>query len=373
MTSSTNNPQNSNHFTEEKNDEKVHNDHAHIATTSTSTTSTPVNFAQLVVDISGTWGRWQLRLFLLFLLLSLFSCWHALQLAFLAPKLDFWCVEVGEMVEGVSDHHNFPLNIENISPNKTLNQCEYFHQNESTALRCTAWNFDVHPHPNAFYHSTIVSEWSLVCGQKWLAGLAHSVYMIGSLASSLLMGHASDRFGRRPTMAAGWAISLVATVGGAFAGNFPLFLACRLLIAFGLVALYSSGFVLLLEVTGPQYREAIGLAVNFGWAAGYVSLPWIAYLLADFRHLLMVCAGVQLTLVLPGYLWLTESPRWLLANGRYQEAIEVLKGVVRVNGGVGGGKRSSQNNNNNDNNNSEGWEEQIARFQKEEKLANEKE
>jgi len=85
-----------------------------------------------------------------------------------------------------------------------------------------------------------------------------------------------------------------------------------------------------LEIVGPEYREVIGVSVQLGWAAGYLSLPGVAYVLRDFRRLLLCCAALQFAqLVL--YFALSESPRWLLANDRFDQARKLLKHAAKVN------------------------------------------
>ncbi len=313
--------------------------------------------AQQILAITGPWGRWQLHFFLLFFYLQIFACWHSLQLAFIAPNLDFWCAEVDGKDPQVLDK------LLRQQPNQ-CNTDHLWHQNGNGSQICSRWTYNLastasggNGNASAFYRSTIVSEWDLVCGRKWMAGFAHSVYMAGWLAAGLVMTHASDRFGRRVTMVAGWAISLGATVGAALAGNLLLFYAFRFLISFGLVGAYATGFVLLLEITGPQYREAIGLASNYGWTLGYTTLPLIVWAGPgrDFRQLLYCCAAVQLLAAVPAYWLITESPRWLLAqSGRGKEAAAVLRRAVKAN------KKSSTDKNENN----EDAEMKIARLLK---------
>ena len=60
-----------------------------------------------------------------------------------------------------------------------------------------------------------------------------SFYMIGIAISQLLLGPLSDRFGRRPVMLAGLALSIVASFGCIFAATLPQLIAARFFQALG--------------------------------------------------------------------------------------------------------------------------------------------
>lgn len=53
---------------------------------------------------------------------------------------------------------------------------------------CTEWTYD-----KSVFQSTIISEWDLVCGNKELADLAQTVFMLGVLVGSVLFGLAADK------------------------------------------------------------------------------------------------------------------------------------------------------------------------------------
>ena len=77
--------------------------------------------------------------------------------------------------------------------------------------------------------STGVTEWSLVCGDQWKVGLASSLYMVGLLLGSALVGLTSDRFGRRPVLLAMIITSILTTIAGAFCRGYWSYVTTRLL------------------------------------------------------------------------------------------------------------------------------------------------
>lgn len=269
---------------------------------SPSYTSSP---GTIIVDLVGSWGRWQFQFFLLFLLFSVLVVWHSLQYTFLAPNIDFWCVD-------------------DTFGNDSLNVCPG---------NCTKWSYNVGADNgnSTFYRSTILSEWDLICDRAWMAKLSHTIYTAGSFLAGLISAHASDRFGRRPIILIGWTLGVLASLSAALSSSYLHFLISRFVIGFGMTTVMAASSVLILEIVGPKYRELVGIAVDLGWPVGYCLLPGIVWYLRDFRHLLYVCTAVQLSFLLL-YKCLPESPRWLLARGRYKEAAVVLKNAVKLNG-----------------------------------------
>jgi hypothetical protein len=72
------------------------------------------------------------------------------------------------------------------------------------------------------------------------------------------------------------------------------------------------------------------MAIEFGWAFGYIILPGAAYLLRDFRWL-------QLAITIPEFallLWwctLPESPRWQLTHGKTSDAEKAIRRAAEIN------------------------------------------
>ncbi|CAA9996793.1 unnamed protein product, partial [Nesidiocoris tenuis] len=75
----------------------------------------------------------------------------------------------------------------------------------------------------------------------------------------------------------------------------------------------------------------VTIMTNIAYSLGLMALAVIAYLVRDWRQLALATSVPFLTFFL--YWWvLPESPRWLLARGRFDEAEKILKTMARVNG-----------------------------------------
>ncbi|WP_315700939.1 MULTISPECIES: multidrug effflux MFS transporter [unclassified Bradyrhizobium] len=86
-----------------------------------------------------------------------------------------------------------------------------------------------------------------------------SCYMVGIALSQLLLGPLSDRYGRRPVMLAGLALSIVASLGCILAQTLPQLIVARFLQALG----GASGMVISRAIIRDLYpRERIGAMIS---------------------------------------------------------------------------------------------------------------
>lgn len=83
-------------------------------------------------------------------------------------------------------------------------------------------------------------------------------------------------------------------------------------------------------MSGPKYRVAAGICCSTFFASGLVILGLIAWAVPNWRILTLILFIPQLLIV--SYLWIiTESSRWYISKGRYEESEEVLKTIAKVN------------------------------------------
>uniref|UniRef100_A0A668B064 Solute carrier family 22 member 21 n=1 Tax=Myripristis murdjan TaxID=586833 RepID=A0A668B064_9TELE len=186
-------------------------------------------------------------------------------------------------------------------------------------------------HDHSTYISTIVSEWDLVCDDRWKKPLTSSLFFCGVLTGSFISGQFSDRYGRKIVLFATMAIQSVFTLIQVFSPSWPVFCALFFIIGVGHISNYVAAFVLGTEILNPPVRAVFStVGVTLFFSLGYMMLPLIAFLIRDWRTLL-------LTLTLPGFLcmlfwwFIPESPRWLLSQGRVKEAELILRNAAKKN------------------------------------------
>ncbi|XP_025973960.2 organic cation/carnitine transporter 2-like [Dromaius novaehollandiae] len=182
------------------------------------------------------------------------------------------------------------------------------------------------------YRSTIVSEWNLVCDDDWKGPFSTSLFFVGVLFGSFISGQLSDKFGRKNVLFVTMGMQTGFSFVQVFCTSWEMFSVLFMLVGMGQISNYVAAFVLGTEILGKSVRILFcTLGVCIFYAFGYMLLPLFAYFLRDWRTLL-------LALTLPGLLciplwWvIPESPRWLISQGRFQEAEAIIRKAAKMNG-----------------------------------------
>ncbi|MGH8110395.1 MAG: MFS transporter [Rhodanobacteraceae bacterium] len=160
-----------------------------------------------------------------------------------------------------------------------------------------------------------------------------TVWLAGIMTGALFFGYLADRFGRRKLFLATLLLYSTCTVISAPAPGYYFFLVFRFLTAIGVGAEYSAINAAIGELIPARVRgRATALVMNL-WPLGsilaaLISLFLINLLPPTFGWRLAFGLGAIVALFT---LWarraLPESPRWLLARGRREEAEAVLEQI----------------------------------------------
>ncbi|MFI7483664.1 MFS transporter [Kocuria sp. M1R5S2] len=161
-----------------------------------------------------------------------------------------------------------------------------------------------------------------------MAGLVGSYALIGVLLGSLLCGAIGDFFGRRRLLIAGVAWFSIGMFITALTQTVFAFGAMRFVTGVGLGIVIATAGATMAEFAPGGRRQFYNGIVYSGVPAGgvFAALMGIAFLTdISWRGLFMIGA-LPLVLLVPLMLWkLPESPRWLLARGRREQAEAVSR------------------------------------------------
>jgi sugar porter (SP) family MFS transporter len=159
--------------------------------------------------------------------------------------------------------------------------------------------------------------------------LLTSILLIGALVGALAAGKIADRVGRRPTVLGTAALFVAGVMLAAFSPSYAVLVGARVIIG---LAVGSASMVVPLyigEVAPPRVRGALvsfnQLAITSGILASYL----VDYGLASSQNwrLMFGLAAIPAILMFTGMLFQHESPHWLVAQGREDEARKVLHRV----------------------------------------------
>ncbi|TRY54098.1 hypothetical protein DNTS_031149 [Danionella cerebrum] len=175
------------------------------------------------------------------------------------------------------------------------------------------------------YHSTIVSEWDLVCDREWIVPFTSSTLYMGYLLGSLGSGQLSDRFGRKKVLFFSLTAESLLMLLQSFSPSWTTFSFLYFFIGAFQISIYITAFVLGSEVLSRSLRVVFcTLGAFLHYCIGYMILPWMAFIIRDWRTLLRVNASMT-AIYIPLFWLIPESPRWLLSQGRTSEAEAIVK------------------------------------------------
>jgi sugar porter (SP) family MFS transporter len=168
-------------------------------------------------------------------------------------------------------------------------------------------------------------------------GLAMSSAIFGSIAGPLAGMWLADRIGRRATLAVAAACFMASAVGTALPRSIIEFAIWRAVggVGVGLAAMTSPMYIA--ELSPPRLRGRLVTVNQLAIVVG-INLAVIASWLLSFggHWRWMFAAEIPPILALmAGLFFVPESPRWLAAQGRDDEAVDVLS---RINGAAAAGR-----------------------------------
>jgi sugar porter (SP) family MFS transporter len=185
-----------------------------------------------------------------------------------------------------------------------------------------------------FGYDTGVVSGALLYLKKEFGGLSSfqqelvtSLLLVGCMVGAFAGGRIADRFGRRPTLAATALVFVAGVLLAAAAPNFPVLVLARFVIG---LAVGTSSMVVPLYISEMAPARARGglvslnqLAITVGILAAYL----VDYGLSgsgDWR-LMFGLAAIPAGVLFLGMLFQRESPHWLIARGRDEEARHALE------------------------------------------------
>lgn len=172
-----------------------------------------------------------------------------------------------------------------------------------------------------------------------------SMVLVGAVGGAAFGGSLTDRFGRKPVIIAMAVFFAVGSLLSAAANAAWTLMAARLIlgVAIGVASMLTPLY--LSEMAPAEKRGAIVSLNQFCITLGILSSYLVDYVFADVAGTWRWMLGVGLVpgvLLGFGMIFLPESPRWLAAQGRMDEALQVLRQLRRrddVDGELSGLKR----------------------------------
>ncbi|XP_020706515.2 organic cation transporter-like protein isoform X2 [Athalia rosae] len=294
----------------------------------------------------GDFGRYQILLMVLFSMVNVFSAFHYFAQTFITIEPEnFRCAMLAE-----NDHENDDnfYGLVNAGPpgNETRPQspdkCKEFNldlvefvENNNDTQRNTIWKLEdckKFKYDKDFGYESIVTELEWVCNKSWKAAIGQSMYFVGSVFGTFLLGIAADSWGRTKALVIAYLFAIFGNTMTIFSYDLELFAVARFIAGLATDTNFVMMYIIVMEYVRPSMRTfGLNVCIGIFYCLGCSVVPWLAVALQTWRRFLIaVSVGMILT---PFYYFiLPESASWLLTQGRVDEALKGFQRIAKING-----------------------------------------
>lgn len=156
-------------------------------------------------------------------------------------------------------------------------------------------------------------------------GLIGASALIGIFIGGLFFGRAADRWGRKTVFRWNLIVFAILSVLQLFAvGTWDLAI-YRVLLGVAIGVEYAVGAALLSELVPRRFRGPLLATLQATWFLGFVGANFVALGFADVNWRVVLASSVIPALIIAiARIWLPESPRWLVTQGRSAEAQTIV-------------------------------------------------
>ncbi|XP_041350966.1 solute carrier family 22 member 15-like [Gigantopelta aegis] len=258
---------------------------------------------EILLGELGSFGRFQIIMMQCLFIPNALVGFSLVLPSFTSVAPDWWCVPVAENNNNQSQHTN-----------ETFKVCSV---NGSECVRVYGSNM-----------ATTVSEWDLVCDNRWVTKIMTSIQMAGILVGVVIAGQMSDSFGRKKIFFSGVLAHSICNLICPFSVSWEMFAVLLCLLGINAGVILCLNFSYLLEFVEEKWRPVLSAMPH--WSLSVALVAMLAWLIPNWKYLHAICGAAEIPFVV-GYFFMTESMRWLVVHDRVDEADKVANTIARYN------------------------------------------
>ncbi|XP_062155576.1 sugar transporter ERD6-like 6 isoform X2 [Alnus glutinosa] len=154
-----------------------------------------------------------------------------------------------------------------------------------------------------------------------------SIVNVGAMVGAIASGHIADYFGRKGSLVIAAVPNIIGWLAISFATDTSFLYVGRLLEGFGVGIISYTVPIYIAEISPQNTRGSLGSVNQLSVTIGTM----LAYLLGLFVNwrVLAILGILPCAILIPGLLFIPESPRWLARMGRtedFEASLQVLRG-----------------------------------------------
>ncbi|XP_065202119.1 carcinine transporter [Planococcus citri] len=179
--------------------------------------------------------------------------------------------------------------------------------------------------------SSIVIDFGLVCDYDIYPTIGLAALNSGGPIGVYVFGLVNDRIGRKRSFFICLSTLILGNVLTALSVEFWQWAISRAIVGLTIPAVYQIPFIICLELVGPNYRSFVTVMTCVFYIGGLILLSVVSFYIRNWVHLAFL-SSLPFTIYFISGWFLPESPRWLLSKGRFDEALDILDTLAKING-----------------------------------------
>ncbi|XP_017558040.1 solute carrier family 22 member 7-like [Pygocentrus nattereri] len=187
------------------------------------------------------------------------------------------------------------------------------------------WIYD-----NSTFTSSLATQWDLVCEKAGMNKAVVTIFFLGVMFGATMFGSLSATFGRKKMLLVSYISAMGFALVSVFSSSFTMFAVLRFFTGLSITGIVIISTILNVEWVDIEHRKLVGVIDSMSWSFATMCFCPIAYWIREWRWL-TVAVTLPISISIISWWWIPESARWLIANGKVEEAHYYLRKCAIMN------------------------------------------